>query len=277
MDEESIRERERHQIEQIRQLKFEELQVEEVESMHGSDSDDSDPDNIAAAGHGGGFTFDAGLASLHTYLGDASLNVPLFYLEDSSEPVKVQEQCITISTQIPSPFQFNGSTHQPDASSNLVVPADESLRIKAHEQSTTQVPSSTQTHIKGCTHLPGVSEPCMTFPAACILNGAGDTNKFTKGEKFSDLSEVEFEARSSKDEAWYDVERALTHRILSSGEAEVRVRYMGYGAEEDVWVNVKNSVRERSLPVEHWECYRVNLFSASRREMIKRYTLTLVY
>ncbi|GAB2250900.1 hypothetical protein Droror1_Dr00017150 [Drosera rotundifolia] len=95
MDEELIRERERHQIEQIRQLEFEELQVEEVESMRGSDSDDSDPDNIAAAGRRGGFTFDAGLASLHTYLGEvedthhglsfleggASLNVPLFYLE----------------------------------------------------------------------------------------------------------------------------------------------------------------------------------------------------
>lgn len=42
MDDERIRERERLQIEQIRELDFEELQVEEVDDLHDSDSDDND-------------------------------------------------------------------------------------------------------------------------------------------------------------------------------------------------------------------------------------------
>ncbi|KAL5074087.1 hypothetical protein RYX36_013071 [Vicia faba] len=39
------------------------------------------------------------------------------------------------------------------------------------------------------------------------------------GEIVRDPSELEFEARSSKDEAWYDVETFLAHRFLSTGEA----------------------------------------------------------
>ncbi|GAU14254.1 hypothetical protein TSUD_308140 [Trifolium subterraneum] len=35
---------------------------------------------------------------------------------------------------------------------------------------------------------------------------------------------------------------------------EVRVRFVGFGAEEDEWVNIKNSVRERSVPFENTEC-----------------------
>lgn len=38
---------------------------------------------------------------------------------------------------------------------------------------------------------------------------------------------------------------------------EVRVRFVGFGAEEDEWVNVKKAVRERSLPLEHSECHKV--------------------
>ncbi|GAB2275808.1 hypothetical protein Dimus_010557, partial [Dionaea muscipula] len=92
MDEYWISETERRQIEQIRQLDSEELQVEEVESMRGSDDDDA---AAGAQGYQGEVTFDADLASLHTYLGEvedthhrlsfleggAILNVPLFYLE----------------------------------------------------------------------------------------------------------------------------------------------------------------------------------------------------
>ncbi|KAL0330381.1 UNVERIFIED_CONTAM: Casein kinase-like protein HD16 [Sesamum radiatum] len=40
------------------------------------------------------------------------------------------------------------------------------------------------------------------------------------GEKGEDLSRLEFEARSSKDGAWYDVDTFLSHRFLSSGEIE---------------------------------------------------------
>ncbi|KAL9376411.1 hypothetical protein Peur_030531 [Populus x canadensis] len=88
-----ILEAERHQIEQIRQLDFEELQVEEVDD----DDDDSSLDDRDASGAGSSddFTFNTCLASLHTYLGEvedthhrlafldggAILNLPLFYLE----------------------------------------------------------------------------------------------------------------------------------------------------------------------------------------------------
>lgn len=47
MDDDRILERERLQIEQIRELDFEELQVEEVEDH--SDSDEDDDDNLATS------------------------------------------------------------------------------------------------------------------------------------------------------------------------------------------------------------------------------------
>ncbi|KAJ1409809.1 SAWADEE domain [Sesbania bispinosa] len=90
--------------------------------------------------------------------------------------------------------------------------------------------------------LPHVPENELTFP------------KCKEGEMIRDPSELEFEARSSKDGAWYDVDTFLAHRLLSTGEAEVHVRFVGFGAEEDEWVNVKNSVRERSVPFENTEC-----------------------
>ena len=40
---------------------------------------------------------------------------------------------------------------------------------------------------------------------------------------------------------------------------EVRVRFVGFGAEEDEWVSIKKAVRERSIPLEHSECHMVNV------------------
>ncbi|CAL9755524.1 unnamed protein product [Musa acuminata subsp. burmannicoides] len=77
-------------------------------------------------------------------------------------------------------------------------------------------------------------------------------------EKTSEETELEFEAKSSRDGAWYDVAMFLAHRVLSSGELEVRVRYQGFGAEEDEWVDVKKAVRERSIPLESSECRKVS-------------------
>ncbi|KAK9273581.1 hypothetical protein L1049_018391 [Liquidambar formosana] len=97
MDEESILERERHQIEQIRELEFEELQVEEVDDHQESSSDDDATNDRGYRGASASdeFTFNTCLASLHTYLGEvedthhrlafldggAILTLPLFYLE----------------------------------------------------------------------------------------------------------------------------------------------------------------------------------------------------
>ena len=38
---------------------------------------------------------------------------------------------------------------------------------------------------------------------------------------------------------------------------EVRVRFSGFGAEEDEWINVRKCVRQRSLPCEATECVAV--------------------
>ncbi|XP_008809756.2 uncharacterized protein LOC103721361 [Phoenix dactylifera] len=100
MDDESVErilERERLQMEQIRELDMEELQIEEVDDDHSSDDDDVlvSGRGDGGAGPSGGFTFNTCLASLHTYLGEvddthgrlsfldggAILNLPMFYLE----------------------------------------------------------------------------------------------------------------------------------------------------------------------------------------------------
>ncbi|KAJ0232460.1 Protein cereblon [Hirschfeldia incana] len=101
MDDDRILERERQQIELLRELDFEELQVEEVED----DSADDDDDDLAAfrATHtrlsdnlgADELIFNPDVASLHTYLGEVEdtqnriasvdggtvLKLPLFYLE----------------------------------------------------------------------------------------------------------------------------------------------------------------------------------------------------
>ncbi|KAM0008561.1 putative chromatin remodeling & transcriptional activation CHROMO-DOMAIN family [Helianthus debilis subsp. tardiflorus] len=87
---------------------------------------------------------------------------------------------------------------------------------------------------------------------ACVMK---ETSDISKGEKFIDLSKLEFEAKSS-DGAWYDVEIFITYRFISSSGYEVLVRYDGFGPEEDEWVHVKN-VRERSVPLEHSECDKI--------------------
>ncbi|XP_039066633.1 protein SAWADEE HOMEODOMAIN HOMOLOG 1-like [Hibiscus syriacus] len=74
------------------------------------------------------------------------------------------------------------------------------------------------------------------------------------------IKELSFEARSSKDYAWYDVETFLNYRVLYNGELEVRVRFSGFDkAEEDEWVNVETAVRERSIPLEPSECDLVKI------------------
>ncbi|KAL6985476.1 hypothetical protein U1Q18_018851 [Sarracenia purpurea var. burkii] len=96
MEDERLLERERYQMEQIRELESEELQIEEVDDLgDSSDGDEANNDGYGGASTFGDFTFDTGLASLHTYLGEVEethhrlaflddgtvLNLPLFYLE----------------------------------------------------------------------------------------------------------------------------------------------------------------------------------------------------
>lgn len=40
---------------------------------------------------------------------------------------------------------------------------------------------------------------------------------------------------------------------------EVLVRFIGFGEEEDEWINIRKSVRERSIALEHSECSKVRV------------------
>ncbi|KAL5755966.1 hypothetical protein ACOSP7_020384 [Xanthoceras sorbifolium] len=86
-----------------------------------------------------------------------------------------------------------------------------------------------------------------------------ETSEKRKGNRINELKELSFEAKSSRDHAWYDVASFLTYRVLHSGELEVRVRFSGYTNTDDEWVNVRHGVRERSIPLEPSECHRVNV------------------
>ncbi|XP_038689124.1 protein SAWADEE HOMEODOMAIN HOMOLOG 2-like isoform X2 [Tripterygium wilfordii] len=68
---------------------------------------------------------------------------------------------------------------------------------------------------------------------------------------------MEFEAKSGRDGAWYDVAVFLAHRYLETGDPEVQVRFAGFGPDEDEWVNIRKHVRQRSLPCEASECVAV--------------------
>ncbi|XP_047332657.1 protein SAWADEE HOMEODOMAIN HOMOLOG 1 [Impatiens glandulifera] len=79
------------------------------------------------------------------------------------------------------------------------------------------------------------------------------------GEILTDLTELTFEAKSSRDYAWYDVASFMSYRVVSSGELEVRVRFAGFSSTHDEWINVSRNVRERSIPMEPSECGRLKV------------------
>ncbi|KAL3631444.1 hypothetical protein CASFOL_024428 [Castilleja foliolosa] len=76
----------------------------------------------------------------------------------------------------------------------------------------------------------------------------------TAGRNASENLQMEFEAKSARDGAWYDVASFLSHRSLETGEPDALVRFAGFGSEEDEWVNIRKHVRQRSLPCESSEC-----------------------
>ncbi|KAL3636895.1 hypothetical protein CASFOL_019194 [Castilleja foliolosa] len=74
------------------------------------------------------------------------------------------------------------------------------------------------------------------------------------GRNFPENLQMEFEAKSARDGAWYDVVSFLSYRSLETGEPDALVRFAGFGPEEDEWVNIRKHVRQRSLPCESSEC-----------------------
>ncbi|KAG6733621.1 hypothetical protein I3842_01G233300 [Carya illinoinensis] len=105
----------------------------------------------------------------------------------------------------------------------------------------------------------GVVELFVDTPDASISSNAPESSPSPKGTGTTDLSELSFEAKSSKDDAWYDVASFQSYRFISSGELEVRVRFAGFNNDEDEWINVKRGVRERSIPLEPSECEKVKV------------------
>ncbi|AEE76088.1 Homeobox domain [Arabidopsis suecica] len=99
------------------------------------------------------------------------------------------------------------------------------------------------THMTG--NLPGMTPA----PSGSLVPGVMRSG--------SDNSYLEFEAKSARDGAWYDVQAFLAHRNLEIGDPEVQVRFAGFEVEEDEWINVKKHVRQRSLPCEASECVAV--------------------
>ncbi|XP_030525593.2 protein SAWADEE HOMEODOMAIN HOMOLOG 1 [Rhodamnia argentea] len=93
---------------------------------------------------------------------------------------------------------------------------------------------------------------------ATVSRDASESTQKPEGDDAIDLSELAFEAKSFKDEAWYDVASFLTFRVLCTGELEARVRFAGFDKGEDEWVSVRKGIRERSIPLEPSECHRVN-------------------
>ena len=54
-----------------------------------------------------------------------------------------------------------------------------------------------------------------------------------------------------------NIKSSLTYFLVLQ---EVCLRFVGFGAEEDKWVSVKNSsIRVRSLPLEHAECGKLKI------------------
>lgn len=92
-----------------------------------------------------------------------------------------------------------------------------------------------------------------------VKNNALESPQKPKAVSVPGLSDLVFEAKSSRDGAWYDVATFLNHRFLSTGELEVRVRFAGFGKEDDEWVNVERGVRECSIPLEPSQCDRVKV------------------
>ncbi|KAL5224133.1 hypothetical protein ABZP36_010772 [Zizania latifolia] len=89
------------------------------------------------------------------------------------------------------------------------------------------------------------------------MSAASAQSSSSSGKNSLEGGQVEFEAKSARDGAWYDVAAFLSHRLFESGDPEVRVRFSGFGAEEDEWINVRKCVRQRSVPCESTECVAV--------------------
>ncbi|GAQ80770.1 SAWADEE domain containing homeodomain protein [Klebsormidium nitens] len=68
---------------------------------------------------------------------------------------------------------------------------------------------------------------------------------------------LDYESLSTRDHAWYDVDKFVGRRVNDQGQMEMKVRFGGFNVDEDEWVDVKTGIRQRSLPCEASECVGV--------------------
>ncbi|KAG8380013.1 hypothetical protein BUALT_Bualt07G0149400 [Buddleja alternifolia] len=107
--------------------------------------------------------------------------------------------------------------------------------------------------------IPSSADEGTVASETAIIKKREKVPTISVSEAAVELQNLRFEARSAKDYAWFDVGSFLNYRVLSSGEVVVRVRFAGFGKDEDEWVSVKRAVRERSIPLEPEECDKVNV------------------
>ncbi|XP_070012578.1 protein SAWADEE HOMEODOMAIN HOMOLOG 1-like isoform X1 [Nicotiana sylvestris] len=163
----------------------------------------------------------------------------------------------------------------------------------------TEVQTWFQNKLQCCSSKDNSAEANQKLPDVterCALDKANESSH-TAGQKVPSQSELEFEARSSRDGACfaknnylnykflvrlmksktsvrvgdmintvfssgfyrYDVDSFISHRFLNSGEPEALVRFVSLGSEEDEWVNIRKAVRERSVTLENSECNKLKV------------------
>ncbi|CAL5442703.1 unnamed protein product [Camellia sinensis] len=79
-------------------------------------------------------------------------------------------------------------------------------------------------------------------------NPFGNLGEKEKNEKIIGADATSEQQASKEDE-----------QLIDSILDEVRVRFIGFGSEEDEWVNVKKAIREHSLPLEHSKCGKLEV------------------
>ncbi|KAI3802711.1 hypothetical protein L1987_30852 [Smallanthus sonchifolius] len=90
-------------------------------------------------------------------------------------------------------------------------------------------------------------------------HAAAEKPKKPKAQRVEETADLIFEAMLAKDCAWFDVVAFLNFRIMYTGELEVRVTFSGFSHDQDEWVNIRNAIRERSIPLEASECHKVKV------------------
>ncbi|KAL6538322.1 hypothetical protein OROGR_012310 [Orobanche gracilis] len=118
-----------------------------------------------------------------------------------------------------------------------------------------QAPTQPQAQSRAPQPPPVPSTTVRSLPQVPHPVSASSTQ--SAGRNDLENSQMEFEAKSARDGAWYDVASFLSHRSLATGDPDALVRFAGFGPEEDEWVNIRRHVRQRSLPCESLECVAV--------------------